>query len=821
LKAEVEEAQLFKWLKAKNAARAVKVLQVRRELTKWLPQVREFFLHYPSHGTDHSDRIVQQLSHLLFNKTKPVVQFSTAEVYCLLCAAYLHDIGMVVSPGDASAILASEQWKSFVATGGKGQEPYQKYVKLRDGPERGSKDLSAFLTAQSLRYLIADFVRRDHHERGKTTLELHPYLRQLVDDGDSVAFDTIADIGVGHGLRDSDLLDGSRFPEERLVFGEKVNVRFLARLLRIGDLLDMSSKRADPMTERSVGPLPLDAVPHWQQYSAKKHENISPKVIEFTFECRDQDAHRVLRDWFGWLETEIRTAGLEQLHAARHDNWKAPRCIVSSQAAPDARGAQHQHTIVIKPAARAQYRFHDWKLELDHEQILQRLIHDVYDEPIVFVRELIQNALDATRCQMYRDFEMQNAGATAPDRPTQFPPEFRERYPVTVSLTEECVKLSPDGPTEKRQVFTIEDCGTGMNEEIIRRYFLQIGRSYYQSNEFRERYKFAPTSRFGIGFLSVFAVSRDITVDTAQRDDATGEVGGIRLRLREPRNYLLTEPWTPFQERAIGIRTGTRIRLVLADWSLKASLITLVQQWCVAVEVPILVKDVGEEAIIRQDVLVDETVLAGSRVDPEARFLLRTFNVDSGGVEGQVGVVAYRDSEGEGWCDCWSRKVDLGGNRLDLLPDFGSSYTAFHGVSLTASTAGRRSPKNEQWIRRVDIRSGAATVPLARAYHERRGMLDDASDVMSLAGAAIQVTAQAAVERHLETSQRAKNAQGVYYAGKVLSGAPVGDPWRDRFARTSITWKNGRRNDVCGIACAQRIGARSLVYSRRQLAILR
>ena len=127
------------------------------------------------------------------------------------------------------------------------------------------------------------------------------------------------------------------------------------------------------------------------------------------------------------------------------------------------------------------------------------------------------------------------------------------------------MRLSLDGPVEKRPILTIEDRGTGMNEEIIRRYFLQVGRSYYESNEFRERFKFAPTSRFGIGFLSVFAVSKDITVDTARRDEATGAVKGIRLRLREPRNYLLTEPWVPFAERA-GDRTGTRIRIVLDGW---------------------------------------------------------------------------------------------------------------------------------------------------------------------------------------------------------------------------------------------------------------
>ena len=91
MKADITKAQLFRWLKSQDGKLAARALHIREELSKWLPHVSQFFPHYPSHGLDHSDRIVGQLSRLLFNKNKPVVGFSTAEVYCLLCAAYLHD----------------------------------------------------------------------------------------------------------------------------------------------------------------------------------------------------------------------------------------------------------------------------------------------------------------------------------------------------------------------------------------------------------------------------------------------------------------------------------------------------------------------------------------------------------------------------------------------------------------------------------------------------------------------------------------------------------------------------------------------------------
>ncbi|HEX2838222.1 MAG TPA: hypothetical protein VHN77_08875, partial [Phycisphaerales bacterium] len=247
------------------------------------------------------------------NALAPVVGLSAAEAYCLLCSAYLHDMGMVVSPGTQSEILDSAAWQSFVAQGGKGHDGYLKYTLIRTNAQNENSDKAHFFADAALRHLIADFVRRDHHERAVTTLQMHDFLRQLVDDGDSVAFETIAAICAGHGLDDRDLADKERFPEERDVFGEKVNVRFLARLLRIGDLLDMDTRRTDPMSAKAVTPLPPDATPHWKQYSTKKHENVSPEEIAFRFECKDQDTHRVLRDWLGWLESEVRSTALGQM----------------------------------------------------------------------------------------------------------------------------------------------------------------------------------------------------------------------------------------------------------------------------------------------------------------------------------------------------------------------------------------------------------------------------------------------------------------------------------------------------------------------------
>jgi hypothetical protein len=713
-------------------------------------------------------------------------------------------MGMVLSAAEVTEILSSDKWKSFVNEGGKGHEPFVKYVALRDGPLAGTAERTEFVAQIALRNLIAEFARREHHERGKVSLEMHPFLKQLVDHGDSVAFETIGDLGVAHGLWESELTDESRFPQERDVLGGKVNVRFLARLLRIGDLLDMDTQRADPVTAGAVAPLPPDAVPHWQQYSAKRHENISPEVIEFSFECTDQETHRVLRDWFGYLESEVRAAGFDQTHARRHQKWKSPRCVVSSLATNDEHSDNSKPTIVIKPARSASYRFHDWKLQLDQQKVLERLIYDVYEKSSVFIRELVQNAVDATRCQLYEDFKEHMPSQTPPPVPTGFDAASREKYELKISLAEHDIRAISTEETERRWVFTIEDQGTGMDEHIITRYFLQVGRSFYTSKEFCDRFKFAPASRFGVGFLSVFAVSNHVTVETARRDERSGKFVGIRLQLRGPTSYLLTESWDPFPDRPKHQRHGTRISVVLNAPPEGAWLIKVLTGWCARVEVPIRVADSGTEKVISYAPLEDGIVLGEGKLSTGSRFVQRVFEIRTKGVEGQLMVCAYVDDDGEGWCDCWPQDLGLDGERFEKLPSLPDGFVALHGITVAKRPAVyMNSGTSAQWRSFLDVRSPSARTPMSRvaaAEQLWRGPADanpgaTETNVLDLAQRAIESVADGVVVAHLKASRRAAGDLGCYYVGRVLSSAPVSDKCRRGYPKTIITWRSGTRVD--------------------------
>ena len=130
------------------------------------------------------------------------------------------------------------------------------------------------------------------------------------------------------------------------------------------------------------------------------------------------------------------------------------------------------------------------------------------NDPYVFLRELLQNSIDAIRL---RKAYLKDKGL-----------EIMGVINVEVEHLE-------DGDA----IITWTDNGIGMNEHIIRNYLAVAGRSYYGSDEFKnEGLNIDPISRFGVGILSCFSVSECIEFET--RREPYVEMSDMVLRVRIP-----------------------------------------------------------------------------------------------------------------------------------------------------------------------------------------------------------------------------------------------------------------------------------------------
>lgn len=131
---------------------------------------------------------------------------------------------------------------------------------------------------------------------------------------------------------------------------------------------------------------------------------------------------------------------------------------------------------------------------------------NLYKKREVFIRELIQNSLDAILLR--ENIVRKNGGELSPGE---------KIIDIEIGVNRD----SHNG--NDRKYLKIKDHGIGMDSFKIERYFTSIGRSFYQSEEFEELQKnesiqYNPISNFGIGFLSAFMVSGEIEVITRSYD---------------------------------------------------------------------------------------------------------------------------------------------------------------------------------------------------------------------------------------------------------------------------------------------------------------
>jgi hypothetical protein len=744
---EIGNTALLTFLRLTNIGLYSKVLELRTAIEDWLSYIPHTFPHYTRHTVGHSDGIVLQVSRLLFSDNdpgRPVVNLSAMEAYVVAAAAYLHDAGMVTSDDEKANIIASDDWKEWTSGDSPGAKRWLEIQAFRRGDIPSDKVLRDFLADVQTRFLIAEFVRRTHHLRAREFMVQNQQRLGLFALNNPILLRTIADVCVAHGLDQTELEDRERYPDRRDIEEEEVNVRFAAILLRLGDLLEMSHDRACPLLLSAACPLPSESYAHWTQYQRIVHF----LTAQLRAECENQEEHRFLRDWCQWLTVEVKNASVLMSRSTRHSDWQLPRIDI------DGPGA----TIKILPAPHATYIPSDWKFDLDIDSVFNRLINDVYIDPLSFVRELIQNALDATRCQLYLD--LKRDGLEVPEYPTQVEQERRFRYPVLVGIRAIELHNPLSGEMERRHTVTVADQGIGMDREIIHRYLLQVGRSYYATPEFQRSFRFIPTSRFGLGFLSVFAVSDKVTLET-YKPTSSSKDEPLRLVLTGPRNYLLLEKGTH------RTAAGTQVEVLLREPLTQGDLTRAVKQWCRKVEFPIVVNDLGVETVINAERPEQFTYEIPEVTDPSAKLAVRAFDINRHGIEGELYVFVRTDSRGESWTAWnWAKYTYPSKHPQASAPLFPGSLVCLHGITV------RQSPTSER-CERIDYRDASKQLVLSRDFGRHVRLGGGESDIR------ISSRWEEILREHLATSELARGTGSWWYRQRLIDNFGFSSFWAE------------------------------------------
>jgi hypothetical protein len=222
-----------------------KLQQVRETAKTYLERINHIFPDYTPHDISHKYKVIGNLSKLIpVNLAQKMNQY---EIFFLLCAAYVHDIGMcrLEELGDSEQLTDSEK----------------------------------------------DNIRKTHHMRIKQLLEVHPDIFGL-DEQEAIYVGKIAS-----GHRKVDLFDGKTFRNNDAFRSYQINTPLLAAFLRLSDELDITYERIPAFLYKNFLPRVDFSLKEWQKHwdttGVVFQDN---NIITASAVCLDPEVHRRLRD---------------------------------------------------------------------------------------------------------------------------------------------------------------------------------------------------------------------------------------------------------------------------------------------------------------------------------------------------------------------------------------------------------------------------------------------------------------------------------------------------------------------------------------------
>lgn len=480
----------------------------RRLLGQALTTVAHAFPHYSLHDATHSETILERIAEM--TGVVSLSRLSATDLWLLLEAAYLHDSGMVVLESTRRRDLASDEFESHIRATVEGVDPDLAARAMRIQGRQTPNDLLDILEGHlDLLLVYAEFVRTRHAQRSEH-VALSPLETARVESPRTVLLPSrlwyiIGRICRAHGENREFILEELPMQESG-IGGEICHPRFVACMLRLGDLLDLDSDRFCPTINATISEFPRVSAAHRRKHAGIRRLLVCPSHIEVTGVYNDVDAYLEAERWFTWLREEL-SAQLVQW------NEIAPPHFGSLPSAGRIE-ARLEGQLTFDAAARPRF-------EVDREKMIELVQGaNIYDGPEDSVREVIQNAIDATIFRF--SYDSQSSG----EPPPKDLDELRERlskYPITVTLVKSAKQ--PQDHDKVAWTLTIRDQGIGIRVDDAK-FMLRLGSS--KRNQYRRALRAwlpdwaRPSGTFGIGFHSLFLYCHEVRVATRHPDDPDG-----------------------------------------------------------------------------------------------------------------------------------------------------------------------------------------------------------------------------------------------------------------------------------------------------------
>lgn len=467
----LQNTKLYQELQNRESKYLDGIKKVYKHACDILPKINRIFANYTGHGIDHSIHVMEYMYDLVTD----ISQISELDITCLMEAALLHDIGMAANEREIAAIKRDElsyHGRKYSAIFDKCQD---EIAALQEcvRPVHGERSYQYIMQMQKELFIIPEFTNCNFQEELAKICQAHTMDQEWL-------------------LQN---LDCSQVKGK-----DELNAQYVAMLLRVADYLDIDEKRAPIELYKYLSPEGFGDEEWRQHYIIENTEKVvrnntsgSSSIVIYG-KCNDAKIHRKFLRYLSNISEELLWC---TSYTRKHYSEKYWLLIQP----------QIDNRIITEG-----FELSDLKMQLDYHAVITLLMgENVYGDKKCGLRELVQNAVDACRVMVEEA-------------------EHMEKYRYNPYLP--VIQIIID---YKDQKMIVVDNGIGMNNDILTKYFLTVGKSYYRSNDFAyQGKKYNPIGTFGIGFLACFMLSDSVAIETKHYT----EQEGVTIELDKNSEYI-------------------------------------------------------------------------------------------------------------------------------------------------------------------------------------------------------------------------------------------------------------------------------------------
>lgn len=560
------ERHLMMYAKFENTSERHQVLWHTWNANKrWLSQMLEWtlpsFPTYSRHNAVHADSVLYNIERILGEER--IKQLSATDCFMMLHASYMHDIGMSITALERQEMTQEDMFQDLVEKleqeGDADQRKAAQSVlrtQYTGYEEKSSRERARHLknlfrekldVYYGLGQLMSEYQRTLHASKVKERMSKWTLQPEDLGNGFSSSgiplrlFLRIADCAAIHATSGIEAVLELPHKDSGYVL-DMVHPRFIAVMLQLGDALDMDNDRFYPFAYKFAGNFPRTSMLHLKKHQAIRQLNITSEFIQIQADCDSQDVLRMVRMECESIDDILKNASYHWAEIAPSDMSGCLPTLNQQQILLDGQK-------VPAELVKAQFNIS----QVRAFRLLEGA--NVYGGHFVFLRELIQNAIDATKLQCWEDYiykklkdrellkdvdEIVEYGLNPSEKEIlsevdvwEYPIEIYFEIGVQIWDKNDELRFVPieEAKMDVSDIckygvrVTIQDHGTGISKEDLIK-ISNVGSSYEEKKHFIDKMPdwLKPTGQFGIGLQSAFLVSDNIKAQTYTRSGEKYEI---------------------------------------------------------------------------------------------------------------------------------------------------------------------------------------------------------------------------------------------------------------------------------------------------------